>query len=618
MSSRHYRPDIDGLRAVAVSFVLIFHAFPEVLPGGFIGVDVFFVISGFLITGIIVAELEAGSFSIANFYFRRVRRIFPALITVLSATLILGWFFFLPNEFISLGKNVYAGALFFPNLMLLSEVGYFDTAAQLKPLLHLWSLGIEEQFYFAFPFFLLLLWPRRRLLLLGILAVATASFALNIEVLKTNPSAAFYLPFTRAWELMVGATLAMTSVPAIGSQIRALLGASLIAVAAFYLDSKTPYPGWNALLPVGGTALLVTSETSFLNRIVLSARPFVFVGLISYPLYLWHWPLLSFFGILSEQQPSPELRGATLLASAAIAYLTYRFVELPLRTGAARTAKLAGLATAMVSICVCGVLIVQTAGYPPRLSSAIASAGILNPSFGSLQKSNCLIDSNATTEFPADCIDAKAGGPLLLLWGDSTAGALAPGFRKLQETQKFRLGQLVTSSCWPILGYDVPTAPNCRKMNDLALVTIERSKPDVVILEGIWSTAFEEIGKTVAKLKALNVPKVIVMGRVPVWNLDLPTAYLKYFLLHGETMPARQDRSRVDSDWTDNKIKEQVEAAGGVFISTYAVICNSESCLTRAGDNSPHIVASDRLHLTEAGAIFVVNELAKDVFSDIN
>lgn len=617
MSSSHYRPDIDGLRAVAVLLVLIFHAFPEVVPGGFVGVDVFFVISGFLITGIIAGELETGSFSIANFYFRRIRRIFPALITVLSTTLILGWFFFLPNEFISLGKNVYSGALFFPNLMLLSEVGYFDTAAQLKPLLHLWSLGIEEQFYFAFPFFLMLLWPRRRFLLLGLFAIATASFAMNIALMKINPSAAFYLPFTRAWELLAGAALAMTTVPVVGSNIRALLGAALITAAAFCLDFKTPYPGWWALLPVTGTALLITSEASFLNRRVFSARPFVLIGLISYPLYLWHWPLLSFFGILSEQ-PSPELRGAILLASAAIAYLTYRFVELPLRTGPARVAKLAGLSTVMVSICICGVLIVQTAGYPPRLSSAIASAGILNPSFSSLQKSNCLINSNATTEFPADCIDAKASGPLLLLWGDSSAGALAPGFRKLQETQAFRLGQLVTSSCWPILGYEMPDVPNCRKMNDQALSIIERSKPDVVILEGIWSTAFEDIGQTVAKLKTLNVPKVIVMGRVPVWNLDLPTAYLKYYLLHGEPMPARQDRSRVDSDWTDNKIKEQVEAAGGVFISTYAAICNGESCLTRAGDNSALILASDRLHLTEAGSIFVVNELAKGVFAGIH
>jgi hypothetical protein len=249
---------------------------------------------------------------------------------------------------------------------------------------------------------------------------------------------------------------------------------------------------------------------------------------------------------------------------------------------------------------------------------AIASAGILNPSFASLQKSNCLIDSNATTEFPADCVDRGGNGPLLLLWGDSTAGALAPGFRNVLAQSEFRFGELVTSSCWPILGYDVPSTPNCRTMNDKALAVIEGVKPDIVVLEGIWATAFEDIGHTVAKLKALRVPKVVVLGRPPVWNLDLPTAFLKFYLLHGETMPVRQDRSRVDSDWTDNKIKEQVEAAGGIFISIYAAICNQETCLTRAGASSPHIIASDRLHLTEAGSIFVVNKLAKDVFAGFN
>jgi peptidoglycan/LPS O-acetylase OafA/YrhL len=202
MSSRQYRPDIDGLRAIAVSAVLLFHAFPTVVPGGFVGVDIFFVISGYLISGLILGDLRDGSFSVANFFSRRIVRIFPALITVLSATLALGWFFFLPNEFISLGRNVYAGALFFPNLMLLSEVGYFDTTAQLKPLLHLWSLGIEEQFYFAFPLFLIFCWRRPRILLVAVAALAIASFALNIVLLKTYPSATFYLPITRAWELM--------------------------------------------------------------------------------------------------------------------------------------------------------------------------------------------------------------------------------------------------------------------------------------------------------------------------------------------------------------------------------------------------------------------------------
>lgn len=455
MPAPAYRPDIDGLRAVAVVFVLIFHAFPSVLPGGFIGVDVFFVISGFLITGIIVRQLGTGSFTLSGFYFRRMRRIFPTLIVVLLATMTLGWFFFLPNEFVSLGKNVLAGALFFPNLMLLSEVGYFDVAAQLKPLLHLWSLGIEEQYYLAFPLFLMCFW-RRRFMVWGVVVIALGSFALSVLLTKSNPSAAFYLPFTRAWELMIGALIALVPRLVVNSNLRSTLGCVLIGAAAFLLDPKTPYPGWAALLPTLGAALLIAAEGSMLNR-ALALRPVVFVGLISYPLYLWHWPLLSFFGILDEQ-PSALARGGILLASAALAYLTYRYIETPVRRASDRFMfpKMAGFSGAMLAACMCGAFIVYTGGYPPRLSSQIASAGILNPSFDGLQKSACLVNSNATTEFPPECIDDDTSKPLVLLWGDSTAGALAPGFRNLQQRIPFRFGQLVTSSCWPIVGYRRP------------------------------------------------------------------------------------------------------------------------------------------------------------------
>jgi peptidoglycan/LPS O-acetylase OafA/YrhL len=200
-----YRTDIDGLRAFAVMAVIIFHTFPKVLPGGFVGVDIFFVISGYLITQIILSDLSSGNFRAASFYARRIRRIFPALIIVLIASFVLGWHYLLPAELMSLGKNILASALFSANLMLLSEVGYFDVAAHLKPLLHLWSLGIEEQFYLVWPW---LLWamPRTWLTLVIFLAIA-ASFALNVSMVAHYPSETFYLPFTRAWELLAGAVL---------------------------------------------------------------------------------------------------------------------------------------------------------------------------------------------------------------------------------------------------------------------------------------------------------------------------------------------------------------------------------------------------------------------------
>ena len=236
-----YRADIDGLRALAVLAVILFHTFPNELPGGFVGVDVFFVISGYLITQIILEDLDSGSFTAASFYARRVRRIFPALIVVLIATFAFGWHYFLPMELASLGKNILASALFSANLMLLSEVGYFDVAAHLKPLLHLWSLGIEEQFYLVWP---LLLWslPRKRLLLAtGV--ILSASFTLNIAMIADHPSETFYLPFTRAWELMAGAVLAQTSrKDERHRDLFAAVGIAAIALSLFFDKHKDAVP----------------------------------------------------------------------------------------------------------------------------------------------------------------------------------------------------------------------------------------------------------------------------------------------------------------------------------------------------------------------------------------
>src|ERR1700722_5102779 len=250
------RADIDGLRALAVLAVILFHAFPNELPGGFVGVDIFFVISGYLITQIILDDLDSGNFTAASFYARRVRRIFPALITVLIVTFAFGWHYFLPMELASLGKNILASALFSANLMLLSEVGYFDVAAHLKPLLHLWSLGIEEQFYLVWPLLLRSLPPNRLLLITGV--ILAASFVSNIATIAHHPSETFYLPFTRAWELMAGAGLAQTSRnDERYHDLFAAVGFAAIALSLFLINAKTPFPGWAAAVPVAGTVLLM-------------------------------------------------------------------------------------------------------------------------------------------------------------------------------------------------------------------------------------------------------------------------------------------------------------------------------------------------------------------------
>ena len=341
---RHtYRPDIDGLRAVAVLAVVAYHAFPNALAGGFAGVDVFFVISGFLITGVTARELDAGDFGYLRFYERRARRIFPALIVVLVATLAIGWVMLLPDEYARLGEHVAAGTLFSSNLVLWHEVGYFDASSATKPLLHLWSLGIEEQFYLAWPILLMALWKvrRHRVPLIG--GLALASFALSVLTAGSHATAAFYSPLTRAWELMIGALLALGTTADVASPTRTVrelasaVGAALLVVACLALTSRMPYPGWYALLPTLGTAsVIVAGPSAWINRRVLANRGVVYVGLISYPLYLWHWPLLVYLRLGVESfalQPSRihALTLAAVVAALVAAAVTYEVIERPIR-----------------------------------------------------------------------------------------------------------------------------------------------------------------------------------------------------------------------------------------------------------------------------------------------
>jgi peptidoglycan/LPS O-acetylase OafA/YrhL len=348
-----YRPDIDGLRTIAVSAVILFHAFPNLIAGGFIGVDIFFVISGYLITGLILKETSLTTspekrFSFTGFYVRRIRRIFPALIIVISFCLIAGWHFLLSDEYKELGKEVFFGAIFIENFSLWQEAGYFDAAAEFKPLLHLWSLGVEEQFYLAWPFFLILSIRRHWNTSLTILLTATLSFILNVALTNTDATAAFYLPISRIWQFMAGAILANIQLssqfsPAINhvhqpisllsrNNTLSILGIFCILISAWGMDESFHFPGWWALFPTIGTCLVISAGPhAWFNRHILGNRFFVFVGLISYPLYLWHWPLLYFSRVLHGGAPSTTIRFIAILLSAGLAYLTYVSIEVKIR-----------------------------------------------------------------------------------------------------------------------------------------------------------------------------------------------------------------------------------------------------------------------------------------------
>lgn len=384
-----YRADVDGLRALAVSLVVLYHAFPTLVPGGFIGVDIFFVISGFLISGIIFEKTQRGTFSFTDFYVRRIRRIFPSLTLVLFATLLFGWFSLLPDELTRLGKHVYQGALFIANFTLFKEAGYFDPSAELKPLLHLWSLGIEEQFYIVFPLLVwLLAWMSRKwqqgkqhatnpsthgsLWLVAILLLG--SFAWNLLTLTRDPVFTFYMPVTRFWELLMGSVLAWVTLnvsgfksefqakPTVLNHALSTLGVVTLGVGLYVIDTAKPFPGVYALFPLlGTTCLIAAGEQAWINRRILAQPWVVFLGMVSYPLYLWHWPLLSYARIVNAGEVAVGLRVMLVALGVFLAWLTHAYWERPFRFGKTKVVLRVGvLVSLMVLVAVAGRVIYKS------------------------------------------------------------------------------------------------------------------------------------------------------------------------------------------------------------------------------------------------------------------
>ena len=477
-----YRRDIDGLRAVAVLSVVLFHAFPAVLRGGFIGVDIFFVISGFLITSILLRELEAGSFTFAGFYARRVRRIFPALVLVLGSCLAFGWLALFPDEYQQLGKHVVGGAGFAANFFYWAQVGYFDTAADTKPLLHLWSLGIEEQFYILWPVVLLLGWRLRTNLLAVAAVLALASFAVNLGGIAGHPTATFYSPASRAWELLLGAGLACLHARpgaaaarlALPPNLLSWLGAALLAAGLVLITREDPFPGWRALLPALGAALLIgAGPQAWLNRVLLSNRLMVWIGLVSYPLYLWHWPLLSFAQIVESREPAPAIRAAAVLLALLLAWLTYRLVERPLRSGSGSgRGKIAALCLSMAACAAVGGTIYLNDGLPTRkpvqenLANHKALVLVEDTANAAACKKRYGFDSHYEYCLQADV----AKDPTVVLVGDSHAYHVVAGLTKYYSSVGENLVMLGTRvPYWGLDPRDDPYQQATQPMLELAL-----------------------------------------------------------------------------------------------------------------------------------------------------
>ena len=619
-----YRRDIDGLRAVAVLAVVVFHAFPALVPGGFIGVDIFFVISGFLISTILAQSLAQGSFSFAGFYARRIKRIFPALLLVMAATLAFGWFALFPDELAQLGRHITGGAGFLSNIVLWREVGYFDRAADTKPLLHLWSLAIEEQFYIVWPVLLLLAWKRRVPLLAAAAVLAALSFAVNIGAIHAFPSATFYSPASRAWELLAGAMLACAWLrPApIPTRVAALLppnawsalGALLLALGFALVTAKHRFPGWYALLPVAGAVMLIgAGPRAWFNRVVLSNRLMVWVGLISYPLYLWHWPLLSFAHIIESGTPAPQLRAALVVLAVALAWLTYRLVERPLRAGEGRY-KAAALAILMVLMAAGGAWIARHGGLPQR-------AAVLENARH--QKSLVLVEDvqnaaackkrygfDSTYEY---CLMARVDQePTVVLIGDSHAYHVVAGLTKYYTSIGENLLMLGTRHpYWGLPAGDDEYQKATQPMLELALA-MPSVKTIVISTHARLGTNTPEQRSMLAAARDTirryteAGKSVILMEDVPILSFD-PRACIKRagIVSTGTRTVCALPRAEVDAQSPQNLDLVAgllAEFPDSAFFRTTDLMCDDKLCWAMKDGN---LLYRDTNHLSYEGDLYI-------------
>jgi peptidoglycan/LPS O-acetylase OafA/YrhL len=713
---RALRPDIEGLRALAVLAVIINHVTPQQLRGGFTGVDIFFVISGYLIGRRLLEDVRAGRFSFRGFYARRARRIFPSLIVVLAATAGCGWLILAPREFASLCRHVVAAALFSNNFLLWSESGYFDAPALDKPLLHLWSLGIEEQFYLLIP---LLLWLGSRGRSVSARWVAWLTLAsLMWNDLRPDPS--FYLPETRFWELgsgvllgrialgvtdvkslagganpqprrllewvTAGALLVLTAVLALTAQLRVLsptlmtgllltllLGVLLIALprvpgsqvwqrllelrrthesrlrgvsacagiacigASLFGITSPGWPGPQTMLPVLGTALVIAAGPTTFGNGLLGCRPLAYIGGISYPLYLWHWPLLVYWRMYE-----PRLTGSEYLlpmtAAFLLACLTRYLVEDPVRFGhlarrPVRKAPVWSLAAGLLAMGLVGVSVIASHGDPGRFTPTVdAIAGWSVPDEDAPWRVyRCYFYPNDHRPYAPECTPSRRPGvPQVLLWGDSHAAELYVGLEDLQHQDGFDIVQWTAAGCAPTRSPLGEEYRSCAQRRILALQELPRIAPDTVILAGGWVPYMETgsspeailgaIDDDLRWLRRIGVRHVVLFGPGPTWNVSLPVDLFRYMSLHrAKRIPERLGATLPAVRRLDAAMAAHAATWGASYVSILQRFCDARGCRTLAEpeagkDGRPNLLFRDRDHLTVSGTRLLIESAARDIF----
>jgi peptidoglycan/LPS O-acetylase OafA/YrhL len=625
-----YREDIDWLRAIAVLAVVAFHFEAPAVFGGFVGVDIFFVISGYLITGIIRSEVKSGTFSFARFYERRVRRLLPALYLMVALTAIPSFHYLLTSERLEFFRSIAAVVTFTSNFFFWLQTGYFDHAAVEKPLLHTWSLAVEEQFYLAFP---LVLWTLARLtrggrmllpMLLG--ALALASFALSVWQMRSGRSAdAFFMSPPRAWEFLIGGLVATEDFPvlrhALARRIVRGIALVLIAIPIFALRQGPGFPGFNALAPCIGAALFIWSGLGVSTQKRSRYSPLnvaKFFGQISYSLYLWHWPLFAFARFSKTSLVLAPLDKIALFALAvAISYLSWRFVEQPFRVASLvptrRAAfRVAGLATA--------VLLAGSAGgmFASRTPSEADRAAITLEAYDNYdvrpiyRAGSCFrYDGGAVDE--ASCLAAVAGKQNALLWGDSYAAQYYHGLSRAIDPERVNLLQADQAACMPTSSAERQGYPACHSFATHMSAYFRDHRPDLVIMSADWleysrpprfGSMIADLQQTISQLNGAGIP-VVLLGPAVQYKARLPSMLMRAHLRNLD--PAAEDFVLPDIFALDEMMKAALPAHDGFFyVSVLDAVCPARRCPLTA-DGAP--LAWDHAHLTAEGSIYVSNRL---------
>ena len=622
-----YRPEIDGLRAIAVLSVLIYHAELAVygqrlLPAGFLGVDVFFVISGFLITRILMVEVLNGTFSIGRFYERRARRILPVLFLVILCTMPFAWWLMLPDAMVDYAGSVITAILYGSNFWFWSSDSYWGQASALKPLLHTWSLSLEEQFYLIAPWVVVLLAHRKMAFVLLLSVLAFSSLAVAEIFSNTRPDTAFYLLPARAWELIVGSLVAVYSLSESSKKVDnpfvlnglSGLGLVMIVYSVVFFDSSFQHPSLLTLVPVLGTGLVIAfgQQAKILRFITL--KPMLWLGLISYSLYLWHFPIFAFLKVALIELSLLGKVGC-LVASVVLAILSYRFVEKPFRDS--RTVGLgkllAILFTAMGLMLSLAAWAYITKGLPKRFDDFDGVLSYLHyPYKDSFLSHTCFLhpeELNAKIGFENCPLAAPAndGRPVLYLWGDSNAAHLIPGIKKKYEKSHDLVIRTV-SGCGVFMTEHLPRRPGCNDLNAESLAQIVEIQPDWLVIGGWWKPEFvERLELTLSYLKDKNIKNVVVVGPVPEWKPSLPASIIKF---QKENRGVRNfptyltDPVQMKIRETDLRMRKMVSHLGFKYYSSYDALCIDKGCLTNIDGK---LTQWDYGHLTDEGSVYLID-----------